>query len=228
MRKPFQIAIDGFAGCGKSTLAKDLASSLNFLFIDTGALYRGITLYWLESGRSISEISDVLDEAPVLGFRNAGQELLLNDRNVSEAIRSEQVADRVSEIAAIPEVRSYLKRVQNRLTQENNVVMEGRDIGTVILPNADLKLFITASIDERVRRRFEQLQGQLSEASVKENLLARDQADIHREVAPLKQADDAVVIDTSSLTREEQLKCAVALFMPIQKRSELLGALNDH
>lgn len=214
------IAIDGFAGCGKSTLAKQLAESLNYLFIDTGALYRGITLFVLNnSSQEINEIqvSKILKQKPRLEFSENQNQLILNDENVEEIIRSVDVASKVSSIAALPSVRNYLLQIQRNFINQKGVVMEGRDIGTVIMPDAEAKFFITASMEQRVMRRYLQLQDSakpMTKEQVEENLIARDFSDATRVEAPLKLAPDAIVVDTSQLNVKEQLKTLLALVYP--------------
>ncbi|MBT3648176.1 MAG: (d)CMP kinase [Flavobacteriales bacterium] len=213
------IAIDGYAGCGKSTLARDLAKALNFTFVDSGAMYRGLTHLVLHSETNMDDegaISDLLKSNPSLEFADETNHLLLNGEDVEDSIRNDKrVANNVSTVAAIGVVRAYLKAVQQSLIEEKSVVMEGRDIGTVIMPNAELKLFVTADMEERVTRRFLQLQEsgkELSRDEVRENLASRDHMDETRDIAPLKKADDAIVLDTTILNREEQLTAALGLY----------------
>ena len=213
------IAIDGYAGCGKSTLARDLAKALNFTFVDSGAMYRGLTHLVLHSETNMDDegaISDLLKSNPSLELADETNHLLLNGEDVEDSIRNDKrVANNVSTVAAIGVVRAYLKAVQQSLIEEKSVVMEGRDIGTVIMPNAELKLFVTADMEERVTRRFLQLQEsgkELSRDEVRENLASRDHMDETRDIAPLKKADDAIVLDTTILNREEQLTAALGLY----------------
>ncbi|MDP4965554.1 MAG: (d)CMP kinase [Salibacteraceae bacterium] len=211
------IAIDGYAGCGKSTLARDVAAKLGFTFIDTGALYRGITLFVTNKLNGIVDdqsVLEVLSQKPTLVFEPLTNHLLLNNINVETQIRSAEIASKVSQVAALPSVRHYLLNIQRDFIQNKGVVMEGRDIGTVIMPDAEAKFFITANMQVRVERRFLQLKAdgkEQSRAEVEENLSSRDYKDATRSEAPLKLASDAVVIDTSHLTREEQVKCIIAL-----------------
>lgn len=213
------IAIDGYAGCGKSTLARDLAQALNYTFVDSGAMYRGLTHLAIHSSSHVVDeeaISVLLTSNPSLKFAEGTNHLLLNGVDIEDSIRNDkQIANNVSRIAAMGPVRDYLKRVQQALIEEKGVVMEGRDIGTVIMPNAELKLFVTADMEERVNRRFLQLKESGKEQSreeVRENLASRDHMDETREIAPLKQAEDAIVLDTTELSREEQLAAALDLF----------------
>lgn len=220
MRK-LNIAIDGYAGCGKSTLAKDLARSLGFTFVDTGALYRGITYAVLDAEVSIdaAAVEAFLKQAqPRLDFHSDDNQLLLNGKDIEEAIRTDaRIADHVSPVAAIPAVRDYLDGAQKAFVRQGGIVMEGRDIGTVVMPDADLKVFVTASIEERVNRRFKQLQDSgkvITREEVAKNLLDRDAKDAGREVAPLRKAADAIALDTSQFDRVQQLEVCLALVRP--------------
>lgn len=210
-----KIAIDGYAGCGKSTLAKDLAAALNYIHIDTGALYRGLTLYFMRTQMlSESAIISALAKKPTLEFDPITGHVLLNDEDVESEIRTQAVASQVSAVAAMPEVRDYLSQIQRGLINQKGVVMEGRDIGTVVMTNAELKIFLTASVSVRVERRLNQLREEgrhVNRAEVEENLRERDRQDATRPTAPLSLAADAIVIDTSHLTRDEQLKCVLAI-----------------
>jgi cytidylate kinase len=208
------IAIDGYSSCGKSTIAKELANNLGYTYIDSGAMYRAITLYFLRNNvdtkdgdaiiRALADIhlSFVYNEA-------AGKsDMYLNDENVEHAIRDMIVAEKVSEVAAIKEVRSFATGQQKRLGKKKGIVMDGRDIGTTVFPDAELKIFMTAYPEVRVKRRFEELYAtnhNISLDEVMKNLQLRDYIDSNREESPLRQADDAIVLDNSSLTKEEQL-----------------------
>jgi cytidylate kinase len=211
------IAIDGYAGCGKSTLAKQLAAHLNYTFVDTGALYRGVTYFLykhLENGFDAERAEDLLSQNPIFRFELGTNHLLLNEQNVESEIRSAAIANKVSEVAGSAFVRQFLLKTQQDFLAQKGVVMEGRDIGTVIMPEAEAKFFITAKMEVRVERRFLQLQESgksQSRAEVKENLSSRDHADATREEAPLKLAADAIVVDTSYLDREEQVKCLLSI-----------------
>lgn len=211
------IAIDGYAGCGKSTLARQLAADLKYTFVDTGALYRGVTYFlyqYFDNGFDAEKVEGLLKHNPVFRFEPITNHLLLNDQNIEAEIRGAAIAGKVSEVAARPLVRQFLLQTQQDFVAQKGVVMEGRDIGTVIMPNAEAKFFITAKMDVRVERRFLQLQESgkmLSRVEVEENLSSRDHADATRTVAPLKLAEDAIVIDTSDLNREEQVKCLLSI-----------------
>lgn len=219
--KKLNIAIDGYAGCGKSTLAKDLAAHLGYTFVDTGALYRGITYALLHNGTALTDesVASFLEqEAPKLSFQPDGNHLLLDGKDIETSIRTDaQIADHVSQVAAIPAVRTYLKDIQQAFVAQGGMVMEGRDIGTVVMPQADLKFFVTASIEERVNRRYKQLLEsgkEMSKESVSKNLLERDEQDAGRAVAPLSKAADAIAIDTSQFDRTQQLNICLAMIRP--------------
>ena len=227
--KRINIAIDGYSGCGKSTLAKNLASELGYVFIDTGAMFRGITHYCLTKGVDISNqtaISKIIEDGPNLLFESKSNNLLLNGEDIEKEIRnSKSIASSVSQVASVPSVREYLKQLQQKYIVDKGVVMEGRDIGTVIMPDAELKIFITASIEERVLRRLKQLKDQgeeVSEEYVRTNLIERDRADASRDAAPLRKAKDAIAIDTTTFSKKEQLEVVKALLRPITDAQEFL------
>lgn len=217
--RPLTIAIDGFSACGKSTLAKDLAKRLHYIFVDSGAMYRGVALYCLRHGLIQNE-TPLVDEIVHhlskinLAFQKVNGEdvLFLNNENVAEEIRSSAVAAVVSKVAAIKEVRQKLVNEQQKMGVSGGIIMDGRDIGTVVFPNAELKLYVTASEDVRTQRRVLELQSKGQEVDVeaiRANLAERDFLDQTREESPLKKADDAVVLDNSNLTREAQLDWVV-------------------
>ena len=205
------IAIDGYASTGKSTLAKMLSRHYQIPFIDSGALYRGITLYALEKGFFKDDKLDQEALSEALGglnlrFDNETGGLYLNAENVSQKIRLPQVSDRVSNIAALTMVREFLLHQLRHMESENGLVVDGRDIGTVVFPNADYKFFFTARPEVRARRRYEELTVQGQKTTFEEvlnNLILRDQTDSTREIAPLRKADDAFEIDTSEVTTEQ-------------------------
>ena len=216
IKKQITIAIDGYSACGKSTLAKDLAKKLSFIFIDSGAMYRGVALYCLQnnlfdadSNPKQVEIIQALKNI-TLSFQliNDNNCLLLNGKNVEELIRGTEVAAVVSKVATIKEVRIKLVMEQQKMGENGGIVMEGRDIGSVVFPKAELKLFITASQEIRAQRRFLELKSKGIEAKINEissNLAERDLMDSSRKESPLIQVADAIVLDNSKLTREEQL-----------------------
>lgn len=206
------IAIDGPAGAGKSTIAKLLAKELGFIYVDTGAMYRAIALYLVRNGVDIKDEAKVVencsyDELSIrLESTPQGQKIYLFDEDVSEAIREESIGLATSTVSAYPHVRSGLTELQKKMARENNVIMDGRDIGTVVLPNADLKVFLTASSAARAKRRYDQLiqKGETPDMDkIKADIELRDHQDSTRAVAPLKQAKDAVLIDSSDMTISE-------------------------
>ena len=216
IKKQISIAIDGYSACGKSTLAKDLAKKLSFIFIDSGAMYRGVALHCLQnnlfdadSNPKQVEIIQALKNI-TLSFQliNDNNCLLLNGKNVEELIRGTEVAAVVSKVATIKEVRIKLVMEQQKMGENGGIVMEGRDIGSVVFPSAELKLFITASQEIRAQRRFLELKSKGIEAKINEissNLAERDLMDSSRKESPLIQVAEAIVLDNSKLTREEQL-----------------------
>jgi cytidylate kinase len=216
------IAIDGWSACGKSTLAKQLAKHLNYIFIDSGAMYRAITLYFIRNNvhtTSASEVEKALSEISLefkYNLESSNNDILLNGENVAHLIRDLNVAEKVSEVAAIEMVRTFAVKEQQKIGQHKGVVMDGRDIGTTVFPDAELKLFMTADKEVRVSRRFNelsQLNPAITEAEVRSNLQSRDEIDSTRKISPLKKADDAIVLDNSNLTPEQQFSFAVELAM---------------
>ena len=214
----FAVAIDGPAGAGKSSVAKAAAQELGFVYVDTGAIYRTIALYVLRQGvdpHQASAVEALLPQVQVsLEYTQQGQKMLLNGEDVTALIRTPEVSMATSACSAIPAVRAYLLQLQRDLAPENNVLMDGRDIGTVVLPHAQLKVFLTASPEERARRRVAQLEKaaqQADYASILRDIQQRDYQDSHRETAPLRPAEDAVLLDNSSYTFEESVRRLVAL-----------------
>jgi CMP/dCMP kinase len=217
------IAIDGYSSCGKSTLAKALASKLGYAYVDSGAMYRCVTLYALRKGvikdHSFQEVDIVklLDEIQLTFQFNAhtkSSETFLNKENVEKEIRQMVVSENVSKVSAIHAVRVKMIAIQRELGKNKGIVMDGRDIGTNVFPNAELKLFMTADTDIRTQRRFDEYssKGQhISFSEVKSNLIHRDHEDTHRKENPLTQAHDAIVLDNSELTREQQLEYVIKL-----------------
>lgn len=217
MKNKITIAIDGYAACGKSTLAKDLAKALGYTFIDSGAMYRAVALYCLENHlidtNGVVNLEQLEKSIGSLQIEiSSDQKVFLNQKDISEAIRTPRVAGIVSKIAAIKLVRQKLVEQQQALGKAGGIVMDGRDIGSVVFPNAELKLFVTASDAIRTQRRLAELQSkgeQQSEADVLDNLKSRDLQDSTRAESPLIQVADAIVLDTSNLNREEQLAWAL-------------------
>ena len=214
------ITIDGWSSCGKSTLAKQMAKILGYVYIDSGAMYRAITLYFLRNHIDWTYESDVRKalENIKLHFeyneKSQQSEMFLNDENVEYVIRDMVIAEKVSDIAAIPSVRKFAVAQQQLMGKKKGIVMDGRDIGTTVFPDAALKIFMTADISVRVERRFKEMfekNPNVSVEEVKSNLEMRDYIDSNRKVSPLRQAEDAILIDNTSLSMEEQLKIALKL-----------------
>lgn len=214
----YQIAIDGPSGAGKSTLAKILAAKLGFVYVDTGALYRSIGLYMEMNGIDPKDADAVVAALSkitlALEYHDGSQIVLLNGENVGDRIRTPQISMYASAVSAIPAVRTFLLDTQRDIAAKNNVIMDGRDIGTVILPNADVKIFLVSSFETRARRRVKELLEKGIEASYEEvlaDMIARDKNDSSRAVAPLVPAEDAVHLDNSSLTLEGTVDAALAI-----------------
>lgn len=204
------IAIDGPAGAGKSTIAKLVSKKLGFIYVDTGAMYRGIALYFLKNNIDFLVEENVINNCSnidiELKYENKEQMIYLNGENVSKLIRTEEVGNAASKVAAIKAVREKLLSIQRNIAKENDVVMDGRDIGTNILPNADVKIYMTASVETRAKRRFDQLVRTGKETDIeqiKTDIEQRDYQDMNRAISPLKQADDAYYLDTSNMTIDE-------------------------
>ena len=219
MDKKITIAVDGFSSCGKSTLAKQLAAKLGYVYIDSGAMYRAVTLYALRNNMIVDEELDTkkliasLDDVKIHFELNANGEpqTFLNGTNVEREIRKIYVSQWVSPVAAVPEVRHVMVAQQQKMGEAKGVVMDGRDIGTTVFPNAELKIFVTADVDVRAQRRYDEMlsKGEPADMNeVKQNLQERDRIDQSRAESPLRKADDAVVLDNSHITREEQLQVA--------------------
>lgn len=210
MSKKMIITIDGPAGSGKSTSAKLVARKLGFTYLDTGAMYRAITFLALKNNTMEEpEIAKLAENAKIsLGFVDGQTSVILNDENVTEEIRTFTVNSNVSEVSVIPAVRTALVRMQREIGQNSNIVAEGRDTGTTVFPDADVKIFLVASLRERARRRLKEFQEKGENVTLEEiefNLNKRDDIDSHRAVSPLAKAEDAIEIDTSNLTIEQQV-----------------------
>lgn len=199
------VAIDGPAGAGKSSIAKATAAEIGFIYVDTGALYRSVALFALENGLDSDDLVKSLDKINVsLEFIGGSQHVILNGADVSDKIRTAEVSMNASKVSAIPAVREFLFGLQKKIAAENNIIMDGRDIGTVVLPDADLKVFLTASAEERANRRFKEMTDPgITYEQVLEDIKQRDYNDMHRDISPLKQAEDAVLLDTTGMTVEE-------------------------
>ena len=203
----YNIAIDGPAGAGKSTIAKKAAKKLDFIYVDTGAMYRAIALYFIRNGVAADDektISEKCSDINVsIDYVDGVQQVILNGENVNDYIRTEQVSMMTSSVSKYPAVREKLLNLQRQLATEKNVIMDGRDIGTCVLPDAKTKIFLTASAGERARRRYKEQVERGIECDIKQiekDIIARDEQDMNREIAPLKQAEDAVLIDSSDMS----------------------------
>ncbi len=229
--KKIIVSIDGYSSCGKSTMAKDLASRIGYTFVDTGAMYRAVTLLAIrnnlfdENNKPDTEsLKRLLPDSTITQRHNPSlgkAETFLNGENVENEIRGMEVSSLVSDIATIPFVRSELVRQQQVMGKDGGIVMDGRDIGTTVFPNAELKIFVTASPQIRAQRRYAELLAkgqQTTKEEVLKNLEERDFVDSHREVSPLRQAEDAVVIDNTNLSPSEQLAMLLALYKERIKR----------
>lgn len=220
MDKKITIAIDGFSSCGKSTLAKQLAKKLGYAYIDSGAMYRAITLYFIRNRVDWSikeEVATALQNISLhfeYNTQSQQSEIYLNDENVEYVIRDLVVAEKVSDVAAIPEVRTFAVAQQQKMGENKGIVMDGRDIGTTVFPKAELKIFMDADMAVRVERRFKEMLAKnpnVTIEEVKDNLQMRDYIDSHRETSPLRKAEDALLLDNTDLSQEEQLAKACVM-----------------
>ena len=209
----YNIAIDGPAGAGKSSIAKALSKKLGFIYIDTGAMYRAVALFFLENGikeSSDNEIDKLLDELDInIKYTDGEQRVFLNNVDVSDKLRQEEIGKLASRFSALKSVREKLVALQRKLAKKENVIMDGRDIGTVVLPNADLKIYLSAGSKVRAKRRYLELiekgfdRAALDEKAIENEIIKRDEADMNREISPLKKAEDAYCLDTSDMTFDE-------------------------
>lgn len=221
MNNNIVVAIDGYSSCGKSTLAKALAKELHFIYVDSGAMYRAVTLYFLRHNIDLenhAQIADALHNIH-LNFHTQNYKtfITLNEEDVSEEIRQMHVADKVSSVAAIKEVRAAMVRQQQRLGRSKNIIMDGRDIGTVVFPDAQVKLFMTADPKIRAERRYKELSPTNPNITLEEvfdNLAHRDYQDTTREESPLTRAEDAIILDNTDLSQDEQLMFAISHIEP--------------
>ena len=204
------ISIDGPAGAGKSTIAKQLAKELSFIYVDTGAMYRSMALYFMRNEIAKEDeaaISDACKTVEVsIAYENGEQQVLLNGENVSKEIRKEEVGKMASATSVYKEVRKKLVELQQKLAADKDVIMDGRDIGTCVLPNAQVKIYLTASVETRAERRYQELQEKGAACDlevIKKDIADRDYQDMHREISPLKQAEDAILVDSSDMGIEE-------------------------
>ncbi|KRK65498.1 cytidylate kinase [Companilactobacillus tucceti DSM 20183] len=205
-----QIAIDGPASAGKSTIAKLIAKNLNFVYCDTGAMYRTVTLLAKKNQLDYGDESGILnlmrDHKIYFVNKEDGQHVFLDDEDVSDVIRTEEITNNVSQVSAIKEVRTQLVEMQRKMADNTNIVMDGRDIGTTVLPNAEVKIFLIASVSVRAQRRFKDNQERgidVPLTQLEDEIATRDYKDSHREISPLKKADDAIEVDTSNMTIEQ-------------------------
>ena len=206
----YNVAIDGPAGAGKSTIAKLVAKEKGYIYVDTGAMYRGLAIHFLNRGIDPEDreaVAEACRDAEVtIGYEDGVQQIYLNGENVTSMLRAEETGNMASKTSAIPEVREKLLELQRSLAREKDVIMDGRDIGTNILPNADVKIYLTASVETRARRRYDELQEKGEDCSLEEisrDIMERDERDMTREIAPLKKADDAVLVDSSDMTIQQ-------------------------
>ena len=214
----YNVAIDGPAGAGKSTIAKLVAKEKGFIYVDTGAMYRGLAIHFLNQGIQADETEKVIkacrDAEVTIRYENGIQQVYLNGANITSRLRDEEVGNMASMTSAIPEVRAKLLELQQNLARTQNVIMDGRDIGTCVLPNADVKIFLTASVETRAKRRSDELMAKGVPCNLDEiesDIRERDYRDMTREIAPLKQAEDAVKVDSSYMTIPEVVDKIVEL-----------------
>lgn len=206
----YNVAVDGPAGAGKSTIAKLVAKRMGYIYVDTGAMYRGLAVHFINTGIDPEDKAAVIDACSnaevTIGYENGIQQIYLNGKNVTDKLRTEEVGNMASRTSAVPEVRAKLLELQRSLAEEKDVIMDGRDIGTNILPNADVKIYLTASVETRAKRRYNELVEKGVPCSLEEiqkDIRERDERDMTRETAPLRKADDAVLVDSSDMSIQE-------------------------
>ena len=214
----YNVAIDGPAGAGKSTIAKLVAKEKGFIYVDTGAMYRGLAVHFLKQGIKPEETDKIVEACKDvkigIGYENGSQRIYLNDEDITDLLRKEEVGNMASVSSAVPEVRAKLLDLQRDLAKEKDVVMDGRDIGTSILPNADVKVFLTASVETRAKRRFDELTEKgiaCDFDEIAKDIAQRDERDMSRAISPLRQAEDAVLVDSSDMNIEEVTEAIVNL-----------------
>lgn len=222
----YNIAIDGPAGAGKSTIAKSVAKRLNFVYVDTGAMYRAIGLHVIRNHMQEAGKEEIIhlckDVCVSISYKNEEQQVLLNGENVNHIIRDEEVGKMASICAKYQEIRDLLLDLQKKLANETDVIMDGRDIGTQVLPYADLKIYLTASVKERAKRRWMELEEKgisCNREEIEADIRQRDEQDMNREISPLKQAQDAILIDSSHLTIKDVVEQIIKLYETTPKRS---------
>lgn len=228
MIKYYNIAIDGPAGAGKSTIAKKIANKLSFIYIDTGAMYRAIAYYMLGQDICLDDMKAINEACNhinvTIEYVNGEQQVILNQINITDKLRSEEVGLTASKVAKYSSVRTKMVELQRELAKSSNVIMDGRDIGTVVLPNADLKVFLTASSYVRAMRRFKELSEKgisCDMNEIEQDIIARDNQDMTREISPLRQAKDAILVDTSNLTIDEVVNEIINLYNEKKNKSFL-------
>lgn len=206
----YNVAVDGPAGAGKSTIARLVAKKKGYIYVDTGAMYRALAVYFLDNGikaENTEEVVRACEKAEVsIAYRDGVQQVMLNGENVTDRLRNEEVGNMASATSAVPQVRQKLLSLQKNLARKEDVIMDGRDIGTNILPNADVKIYLTASVDTRALRRYKELKEKKTPCDfeeIKQDIAKRDEQDMNRKTAPLRMAEDAILIDSSDMTIEE-------------------------
>lgn len=214
----YNVAIDGPAGAGKSTIAKAVAKKMNLIYVDTGAMYRAMALHMLRMGVDLQDTESIIEKCKkadiTIRYEDGVQVVLLNGENVNAFLRTEEVGNGASAISPIPEVRRKLVDLQRKLAAESDCIMDGRDIGTCVLPNAQTKIYLTASSEVRAKRRYDELKAKgetCDSRKIRADIEERDYRDMHREVSPLKQAEDAILVDTSDMTVDEVIEKIISL-----------------
>ena len=224
MKKYFNLAIDGPSGAGKSTIAKIVAKELEFIYVDTGAMYRAVGLYYLDKGINVDDeekVNELIDEINVeFKIIDGNIRLFLNDRDVTDLIRTPDVSDAASRVSVHGKVRERMVSMQQEIARKNNIVMDGRDIGTVVLPNADLKVYLTASVEERADRRYKELKEKGMDVDleqIKKDIEERDYRDMHRDISPLREAEDAIHLDSTGMEIDEEVAYILEFAKNIRK-----------
>ena len=214
----YNVAIDGPAGAGKSTITKAVAKKMNLIYVDTGAMYRAMALHMLRMGVDLQDTESIIEKCKkadiTIRYEDGVQVVLLNGENVNAFLRTEEVGNGASAISPIPEVRRKLVDLQRKLAAESDCIMDGRDIGTCVLPNAQTKIYLTASSEVRAKRRYDELKAKGETCDLRKiraDIEERDYRDMHREVSPLKQAEDAILVDTSDMTVDEVIEKIISL-----------------
>ena len=224
MKKYFNLAIDGPSGAGKSTIAKIVAKELEFIYVDTGAMYRAVGLYYLDKGINVDDeekVNELIDDINVeFKIIDGNIRLFLNDCDVTDLIRTPEVSDAASRVSVHGKVRERMVSMQQEIARKNNIVMDGRDIGTVVLPNADLKVYLTASVEERADRRYKELKEKGMDVDleqIKKDIEERDYRDMHRDISPLREAEDAIHLDSTGMEIDEEVAYILEFAKNIRK-----------